>query len=150
MNRYRIVGTLVLVVSGLFTAAFCPPARTDEPAAKPGIIGTWRLVSYNYGGQGDLMPAPAETVALKHITPGHFEWVRYDAKTHKVTGTAGGRYTLSGNTYKETIEYGLGDDYDVIKDQEHSFTVRVEGDRLHQTGKLASGLSIDEIWERLK
>jgi hypothetical protein len=150
MKTYCTVRALALVVVGLTMFVLCAPGRTDEQAAKARIVGTWRLVSYRYGDRGDLRPAPASVTALKQITPTHFEWVRYDPKTKEVRSTAGGRYTLAGNAYTETVEYGFGKAYEVIKDQEHSFTVTIEGEKLFQKGKLANGLVIEEIWERME
>jgi hypothetical protein len=150
MKGSRIVRMLAIVALGLSTASLWASGSRDEPAAKAALVGTWRLVSYNYGDQGDLKPAPAGMVALKHITPGYFEWVRYDAQTKQATGTAGGRWILAGDSYTETVEYGFGGAYDVVKEQDHSFKITVEGDRLSQKGKLNNGLAINEIWERVK
>src|SRR5262249_57023073 len=123
MKASCTIRALAVVLAGLATASLCAPGRTDEQATKARILGTWRLVSYKYGDQGDLRPAPASLTTLKHITPTHFEWVRYDPNTKKAQSAAGGRYTLAGSQYTETVEYGFGRAYEVIKDQEHSFTV---------------------------
>jgi hypothetical protein len=147
-RHHRITALLACFVSCNVTLLAASGAAAPE--TRTAIVGTWRLVSYNYQEKGDLMPVPAEMVRIKHITPGHFQWVAYDAKTKKVVATAGGRWTMDGSKYTETVEYGSGDDYEVVKDQDHSFTMTVEGDRLHQKGKLASGLTIDELYDRMK
>jgi hypothetical protein len=36
----------------------------------------------------------------------------------------------------------------VIGGKTHSFTCKIEGDRWFHNGKLASGLTIEEVWER--
>ena len=40
--------------------------------------------------------------------------------------------------------------FEVIKNAEHAFTAKVEGDTWHHVGKLANGTTIDETWERVK
>jgi len=34
--------------------------------------------------------------------------------------------------------------------KKQSFTIKVDGDKLHQSGQLSDGLKIEEIWQRLK
>jgi hypothetical protein len=69
---------------------------------------------------------------LKHVTPSQFMWVTYD-KDGKVTRAAGGSYTLKGDEYAETPEYGIGSDFAVIKGGTHTF--QVKGRRQHVAAK---------------
>jgi hypothetical protein len=124
----------------------------DDPTkvkAKPGgtLVGTWKLVSGKYGGQEAKFPEG--TTMLKHVTPTQFMWATYD-KDGKVFRAAGGAYTLKGETYEETPEYGFSDDFDAIKGQTHAFSVKVEGKRWQSDGKLANGTTINEVWERVE
>jgi hypothetical protein len=34
--------------------------------------------------------------------------------------------------------------------KKQSFTSKVDGDKLHQSGQLSDGLKIEEVWQRLK
>jgi len=111
------------------------------------LVATWKLVSGKYGGND--FKFPEGTTMLKHVTPTQFMWVTYD-KDGKVFRTAGGAYTLKGETYEETPEYGMSGDFDTIKGNTHSFKAKVEGNRWHSDGALASGLTINEVWERLE
>jgi hypothetical protein len=86
---------------------------------------------------------------LKHVTPSQFMWVTYD-QDGKVTRVAGGSYTLKGEEYAETAEYGIGADFDVIQGGTHTFRWKVEGNKWHHTGKLRNGLTVEEAWERVK
>ena len=126
-------------------------ARADEPKgpakAENKLIGTWKLVSAKYGGKESQFPAG--WTMLKHVTPSQFMWVTYD-KDGKVTRAAGGSYTLKGDEYAETPEYGIGSDFAVIKGGTHTFQWKVEGNKWLHTGKLSNGLTIDEVWERVE
>ena len=42
---------------------------------------------------------------------------------------------------------GGGDDFEVIRDKEHTFHRRVEGNKLYMNGQLAAGVKIEEVWE---
>jgi hypothetical protein len=139
---------LALVLVATVTAA---TARADEPKgeakADNKLVGTWRLVSAKYGG--NEFKFPEGTTMLKHVTPAQFMWATYD-KDGTLTRAAGGSYTLKGEEYAETPEYGLGGDFEVIKGKTHTFKWKVEGNKWHHTGKLAGGLEIDEVWERVE
>jgi len=137
----------VVVVSLAATAA---TGRADDPKAgaqpENKLVGTWKLVSAKWGGREAKLPAGDTT--LKHVTPTQFMWATYD-KDGKVTRAAGGGYTLKGETYEETPEYGVGNDFNVVKGKAQTFTWRVEENKWHHTGKLSNGLTIEEVWERV-
>jgi hypothetical protein len=112
-------------------------------------LGTWKLVSYKYGpSQPGFRDFPESQQRIKLITETHFTWVQFDAATMKVGAAAGGTYSLSGNTYTESIDFGLG--MDTYSGAKHAFTIRVEGDKFFLSGSLADGLMIEEVWERVK
>ena len=112
MRRTEIV--LFSVFVGLALSA--TRALGDEPKGgaelQNKLIGTWKLVSAKYGGEGYTFPEA--TTHIKHITPTQFMWATYD-QDGKVTRAAGGGYTLKDDVYEETPEYGLGPDFDLIK-----------------------------------
>ncbi|MCI0705616.1 MAG: hypothetical protein L0241_31535 [Planctomycetia bacterium] len=126
-------------------------ARAEEPKkdAKTDnkLVGTWKLVSAKYGGKE--FKFPEGTTMLKHITPAQFMWVTYD-KDGKVTRAAGGGYTLKGEMYEETPEYGISADFDIIKGKAQTFKWKVDGNKWLHNGKLSNGLTIDEVWERVE
>jgi hypothetical protein len=111
------------------------------------LVGTWKLTSGTYNGEaGDL----GKQVMLKHLTGAHFTWLRYDAETKKLTQAAGGPYSVKGDVYAERPLYGIGDDFEIIRDKEHTFNWRVEGNKWYMNGQLANGVKIEEVWERVK
>jgi hypothetical protein len=133
------------------TVASGPMYRAGTPgkdkAAAPALVGTWKLVSARYGGRESRFPEG--TTLLKHVTPTQFLWVNYD-KDGKVFRSAGGSYTLKGDQYAETPEYGSGTDFPHLKGKTHTFTAKVVGNQWHHDGALAGGLTIHEVWERLE
>src|SRR5438270_540656 len=86
---------------------------------------------------------------LKHVTPTQFMWASYDGEG-KVEAALGGGYTLKGDSYVETPEYGVGDVLGQLKGKPQAFKWKVEGNKWHHTGKLSSGLTIEEVWERVE
>jgi hypothetical protein len=145
MSMTRMV-LLAAVVAAATTQIVADETKGDAKAENK-LIGTWKLVSAKYGGKESQFPAG--TTMLKHVTPSQFMWVTYD-KDGKVTRAAGGSYTLKGDEYTETPEYGIGSDFAVIKGGTHTFRWKVEGNKWLHTGKLANGLTIDEVWERVE
>ena len=125
--------------------------RADEPKAEAksghSLVGTWKLLTAKYGGEQTELPAGATT--LKHVTPTQFMWATYD-KDGAVTRSAGGGYTLKADVYEETPQYGIGDDFDVIKGKVQTFKWKVEGNKWYHNGKLSNGLTIEEVWERVE
>lgn len=155
----RAVAITVLVVAVAFALA---PGRSraqeaKAPAAKAqpkqqasqqhALVGTWKLVSAKYGGNDSELPQ--RMTMLKHGTPTQFIWVRYD-KDGKVSGAAGGGYKINGDKYAETPEYDISADFDEIKGKTHAFTWKVEGAKWYSNGALSSGLTIEEVWERVE
>ena len=141
---------LVLTCVGL--CALMVGLRADdaskEKALLSKLVGTWRMVSMKVNDTENDLPKSA--VTYKHVTPTGFMWLSHEKDTGKVFRAAGGTYTLRGDAYTEKVEYGLGSDFDVIKKAQHAFTCKIEGDKWYHTGKLANGITIEEVWERCK
>jgi hypothetical protein len=148
MSRTRkIVLALALAAVGLTAGAGVADDSKTAAETPNQLIGTWKLVSGKYGGRE--YKAPAGRTMLKHVTPSQFMWVTYGADG-KVIGAAGGRYTLQGEDYDEHIEYGIGSNYEVVKGQTHSFHWKIDKNQWLHSGKLANGLTIEEVWERVE
>ncbi len=124
--------------------------KTGKPVAEqPACAGTWQLISFKYGEGTNWTDLPQEQRRLKLITPTHFSWVQYDVATGKVQSTAGGTYTLSGESYTESVEFA-GEGMTDYLGKKQPFTIRVEGDKLNQSGQLSDGMKIEEVWQRVK
>jgi hypothetical protein len=146
---------IILGVLGV-AIAFSPTcSAADEPEkaeAKPDneLVGTWKLVSAKYNGQENKLPEGI--TMLKHVTPTQFMWAIYD-KDGKVESALGGPYTLKGEKYDETPEYGLADTLEslnALKGRVQSFTWKIKGNKWYHDGKLSSGVTIEEVWERVE
>lgn len=111
-------------------------------------IGAWKLISYKYSANGNFVSVPKGDNHIKLITETHFMWAQSDTATMKVSGMAGGTYTLKGNTYTESIDYGVGMNNYLGRQQ--VFTLLVEGDQLFLSGMLSDGYHVEEVWKRLK
>jgi hypothetical protein len=148
MRQFQLIA-VALVVAAVLASARTP---ADEPAKKEAkaenkLVGTWKLVSAKYGG--NEFTFPEGHTMLKHVTPTQFMWVTYD-KEGKAYRSAGGPYTLKGDKYEETPEYGFGDDFEGIKGKTHSFKWKVDGKKWLHNGELSGGLTIEEVWERVE
>jgi len=130
-------------------AASAATGRADDPKAgaqpENKLVGSWKLVAVKYDGKEHKFSD--RTTRIKHVTPTQFAWLNYD-KDGKVDMALGGLYTLNGEKYEEIPEYGVGFAAYIGKVQ--SFTWKVEGNKWYHTGKLSSGLLIDEVWERVE
>jgi hypothetical protein len=125
-------------------------AKTGKPVpASPPHWGTWQLMSFKYGDDTKWTDRPQAQRKIKLITETQFAWVEYEVASGKVLSMAGGPYTLSGGAYTETIAYG-GEGMTDYVGKPQPFTIRVEGDKLHQSGQLSDGIKIEEVWQRVK
>jgi hypothetical protein len=144
LNSVRVFAALAAL--SVTTSA----GRADEPkpAAKENqLIGTWKLVSAKWGGTERKIEG---LTIIKHVTPTQFMWARYDADG-VVKHAMGGIYTLKGDEYVETTEYGTtSGDFTAMKGKAHKFKAKVDGNNWYHTGQLSGGFTIDEIWERVE
>jgi len=133
----------------LAVAAALPGAEKPQKDASS-HLGTWRLISAKYGDSKDFSDVSNQGPHIKMLTADRFIWVTYDAKTNLISRSMGGSYRLQGATYTETVEFFLPAGMKVYLGKEQVFTIRVEGDKLFQSGKLSDGMKIEEIWQRVK
>jgi hypothetical protein len=122
---------------------------TAAAETKPGIVGTWKLVSTKYGEAKEHTPYTGSSTRTKIINPTHFVWLEVQTDSKKVVSSAGGKYTFSGGAYTETIDFA-GQGMEEYLGKPQKFTVRIKGDKLTQSGALSDGLKIEEVWERVK
>jgi hypothetical protein len=139
---------LAVLVAVAATAAAALADDAPKGAAEGNkLVGTWKRISAKYNGQESNLPEGY--TQLKHVTPAQFMWALYDGEG-KVSSALGGSYTLKGDEYVETPEYGVGDVLDQLKGQPQTFTWKVEGNRWQHHGKLSNGSTIEEVWERVE
>ena len=142
---------IALILSTVVILAFTAALVAQQPPAKGGTshLGTWQLVSTKYGEAKDFSDYPKEHQRLKMITATHFIWVDYDTRTKKISSSAGGPYSFREGVYSETIEY-VGEGMETYLGKKQEFTIRIDGDKLFQSGQLSDGLKIEEVWQRVK
>ena len=142
--------TALIVGAVLGLACTVALVAQQQPAKGGGShLGTWKAASAKYGDAKDFSDFPKDRPRLKMITATHFLWVEYDTKTKKVLSSAGGPYSLQHDTYTETIEF-VGDGMEAYLGKKQVFTIKIDGDKLFQSGQLSDGLKIEEIWQRVK
>jgi hypothetical protein len=141
------IGFLEAAVA-LMIATTIATAAEPKGDAKAGdtLVGTWKCISAKYDGKE--VNRPEGFTQVKHVTPTQFMWAVYD-KEGKVASALGGSIAIKGDKYVETPEYWTGDGLDQLKGKPQEFTWKVEGNKWHHTGKLSTGLAIEEVWERV-
>jgi hypothetical protein len=113
------------------------------------IQGTWQLVSCKYGPSASgFTDFPEIMRRIKVINETHFIWVQFDTLSRKVVESAGGSYTVKGDTYTESLDFGLA--MDGYLKTSPAYTIKIEGDMLFQSGLLVPDYKIEEIWKRVK
>src|SRR5262245_33365370 len=148
MSRHFQVSAVFALLALTFPMG-CRKASPDEKSAATPVpsqlakdmIGTWVHV----GRPGQVREAPAEGGRLKFRTGKHWT-LTYADPTGLVTDHFGGTYTLNGDVYVETQDYG---DERWMKDNGKSFKfkVMVEGDTMTQFGL---DNPYTEVWKRAK
>jgi hypothetical protein len=137
----------ITVIALLFGADLF--AQQQAPKSSTNHLGTWLLVSGKYGDAGES-PLPKDERHVKIITATHFLWVIYDDKNRLISSSMGGSCNRQGDKYTETIEFFLPESMRPYLGKKQEFTIRVEGDKLYQSGTLSDGLKIEEVWQRVK
>src|SRR5215475_2172731 len=150
--RQILMAVLVSMVALAAFTSFTSGRSTADDSKKAQamtenkLIGTWKQVKAKFGGNDAKLPDG--NTQLKHITSTQFMYVDFD-KDGKVIDAFGGPYTLKGEKYEETLEYGVGDVFKILKGKPQSFACKVEGDKWYHNGTLSNGLTIEEVWERV-
>jgi hypothetical protein len=146
----------------------CFLAVTTSAQQKSNIQGVWRMLSQKVDGKEMLT---ASATQMKYITAKHWIYIAQDkAKTITALakklqdplkayqdsfGAGAGTYKLAGNAYTETVEQFADPAYIGMS---ISFTVKVEGNRFYQSGKLpefengkkVKDILLEEVYERLE
>jgi hypothetical protein len=159
MTYAKVIVTFLLII--LFAGCSTPPQKNK-------IEGVWQIMSEKVDGKEILISGKD----WKYITAKHWIWIYQDKgkclsllekKTQRDSisayydefGAGAGTYKLIGNTYTETIEYFVDPNYVGLS---IDFTVKVEGDSLHQSGKFpmlegskkVREVMLDEVYKRIE
>jgi hypothetical protein len=149
--------------SALVVFLLCLFAIASVAQQKVTIVGVWQSLSQKMDGKEVLTSGKD----VKYITAKHWIWMYQDkekcvsllakktqrdslAAYYETIGAGAGTYKLVGNTYTETIEYFGDPNYIGLS---IDFTVKIEGDRLYQSGKLPTfegGKRVKDVqWEEV-
>jgi hypothetical protein len=106
------------------------------------LEGTWE---HTFENQPELRQ-------IKVINQDHYVWVTYVKETQRPLFSAGGTYTLVGNSYKETAEFGRfgSPEWQATVGKELSLIVDIKGDTLILTDAETKGQKLRETWTRIK
>ncbi len=140
---------LILGTAAALALAAALPGAEKPPKDTGSHLGTWRLVSTKYGDAKEFSDVSQSGPHLKMLTSNRFIWVIYNSKTKLVGVSMGGSYRLEGSNYTESVEFLFPEGMKIYLGKEQVFTIRVEGDRLFQSGNLSDGQNIEEIWQRV-
>jgi len=121
MKSARNISSVILLSLSLvaLTLSNQVVAQQKSEGAGDKHLGTWKLVSTKYGDATEFTRYRESSSRLKFITNTHFTWLEVDGSTKRVLASAGGRYTLSGNTYTETIDFA-GEGMDAYLGKAHN------------------------------
>ena len=143
----KFISTLLIAFALLSLSAL--QAADKSAASTSSHLGTWRLLSTKYGEVTEFTNYPDTSKRLKLITATHFTWLEVENANKMVRSSAGGTYTFNSGEYTETIEFA-GEGMEAFLGKPQKFTIRIDGDTLHQSGQLSNGLKIEEKWTRVK
>ena len=144
----RSIAALTLTLLLLTVVLWADDQAPEEKLSKE-LIGTWKIVSTKFNGQD--IDFTGKGTALKHITPTHMTAIHIGPDNEEVYGVSCGRWSLQGDQYSETPEFGRGGSFLAVKGLKNTFTCKIVGDRWYSTGKLKtqeSSLTIEQVWER--
>jgi len=138
MNRKIVTGLLLLflTITGMY-------AQQDSSC----IMGTWKLISLKHNEKEIKLAQEDSVLRLKFITQSSFVWIQYLKRNKIIRNSVGGTYTLKGTDYVENINFvGVG----LIESlgASNAFKVKIVDNKMYLSGKLSTGMIIDEIWQR--
>ena len=140
---------ILLTLATIVILAFSNPGSGPRKEATNSIMGTWQLDSYKYGTtSSSFAPITPDRPHIKLITEDRFLWVTYDAATKRILESAGGAYTLNGENYIESIDYGYN--MEGYLGTKSNFKIKVEDGMFYMSGVLSDGYKIEEIWQKVK
>jgi hypothetical protein len=113
--------------------------HSEKPLSASPVQGTWKLVSNVIITKGDTVVAypvkGKEQEMIKMYNESHFSFFSHDTKHGKVASpvysSGAGTYILSGDDYKEHLEYC---NYREWENHDFSFKLTVRNDTLLQRG----------------
>jgi hypothetical protein len=134
------IGIVSIVVAALAGMGAGP--RVGDGQGRNRVEGTWE---HTFANEPRLR-------LIKVINQDHFIWVTYLKETRMPVTTAGGTYTLDGDSYKEQVEFGRFGSPELQEGvgKEHAFRIKIDGDTMTLIDAPTNGNRLREIWKRVK
>ncbi|NLU39707.1 MAG: helix-turn-helix transcriptional regulator [Bacteroidales bacterium] len=148
LKKHTMKKVIFLVIAFMVLGFFLANAKNDAQQESSKIIGTWKIIS-NKVGNGETVMASESSPSLKLITQSHFTWIRYNADTQLIEGSAGGRYIFEGDSYIEILDFGSLEMKGYLGTKS-TFKVLFDGNKMTISGNLSSGLKVEQVWEKVK
>jgi len=129
----------VLLFSSIFTIS-CNAGPSEEASNRVSnpVIGTWKLLKATTIENGDttVIDYDKNVSFIKIINQTHFAFLQHDLDKGKDTTAlfvaGGGQYSLTGNTYKEQLEYCSAREWE---GHDFIFKIELKNDTLVQSGE---------------
>ncbi len=141
--------TLLLFSCTLMFACTEGRVEASKDALTNPITGTWKLLKTTTIENGDTTVTDynQNVSFIKIINKSHFAFLQHDLNKGKDSTalfvSGGGRYTLTGNIYKEHLEYCSAREWE---GHDFTFNIQLKNDTLIQSGveKVASA-GVDRV-----
>jgi len=159
MKYFQLFCAFILVI---FIA--CTPEKEETGYDLNILQGTWKLTKYIDHGSGatEWSSYSDNVIYLKHVTPSHFTWVRFEINEDNMAGTGGGTYSFDGSIYTEDIQFFHPPGSSELG-QAIPFTVEIKDGMWYHTGYakqtefdpelgevvVVDSNKIEEIWNRV-
>lgn len=110
------------------------------------IEGKWLFATRGPDTGQDRRGEENSRKTLKFLKDGTFQWIAFDTKSFKFSGTGGGSYSAEEGKYTEIIEYFSRDPNRVGATLQ--FDYHIKGKDWHHTGNNSKGEPLYEIWSK--
>ena len=119
-------------------------------ALRSAIVGTWHMKGLMNRQTGEFIFLPEGNGYFKMWTLTNWSIVTYDQYSN-VLYTAGGRYTLTGDNYVESVELATGWMTRYLG-AHPQYRIRVDGDMYYQMSAKPpkTGSPLEEMWQRVE
>jgi hypothetical protein len=144
--------TLVVVALIAIAAAQASPSPhvAGQPCTQAALVGTWRQVDSQVGGEAATTIGPNDPVGYKHITPTHFVVYQVAAgSTNAIRSAHAGTYALAAGIYTETVQHGFGRPFEVVGGKSIAFQCSMEGNDLWRISGRIDDTPLRETWKRV-
>ncbi len=111
------------------------------------VEGIWRIVGIDGKGGREFRQPPYDE--YKILSAGHYFWLSFDPATGKVIRSGGGVYSIKDGKYKAQIEYSNSPDLRAAVGKDYTGTFKLEDKLWFHFGKVPTGGTFDELWERV-